>query len=356
MQTPATEKDLTFVGCYTTAARKARGTGIDAYRSDPRTRAWQRLDHVGDVVNPSFMISDPVRNTLYVAHGDLEYASAYQVDPSTGRLRFLGQAAAGGRNGVSIALDPTRQFLVVANYSSGSVAALPIGPDGALGDFAHCLELPGACGPYRTEQAMSHPHHTVFDPSGRFLLVPDKGLDRIHVLALDAATGRLAVASQAAMRAGAGPRHIAFHPTLPRAFVVNELDSTIATCGWDAEAGVLTPLHLVPGLPPTFFGVSTAAEVVVTPCGRFVYASHRGQDVVTHCRFDAANDRLDVVGWTPTEGRDPRFMTLTPKGDCLLVANEQGDSIVAFAIDAASGSLAAQRTMPSASPSTIAFL
>ena len=352
----AASKGLVFVGSFTAPERKARGKGIDVYRIDPRSAAWDMVDRVRDIVNPSYLITDPVREVVYVCHGDSDFASAFQIEPLTGRLRPLGQAAAGGRNGVSASLDPARRFLFVANYAGGSIGVLPIRQDGGLEDFAHCLALPGPIGPHRGEQTMSHPHHTMVDPSGRFLLVPDKGLDRVHVLALDPEQGKLSVAGFATMRSGAGPRHIAFHPRLPRAFVVTELDSTVVTCDWNAETGALTPLHVVPALSPTFFGVSTAAEIVVSPCGRWVYVSNRGQDSVTQFEFDEAGDRLNVIGWTPTQGREPRFMTLTPSGDCLLVANEQGDNIVAFGIEPAKGRLLLHRVVSTASPSTIAFV
>jgi 6-phosphogluconolactonase len=185
------------------------------------------------------------------------------------------------------------------------------------------------------------------------VLVPDKGLDRVFVLAVDGE--RLAIVSETAMRPGAGPRHIAFHPHAPLAFLVNELDSSVATCRWDAEAGTLTPLHLAPTLPPDFFGASTAAAIVVTPDGRFVYASNRGQDGIARFRVDEAG-RLDPAGWTPSGGRDPRFMVLAPDGRHLLVANEQGDSLVDFAIDADGGDLTRTGSRPSPSPCTIAFL
>ncbi|MDR3532363.1 MAG: lactonase family protein [Rhodopila sp.] len=349
-------KGLVFVGSFTSRERKARGEGIDAYRIDPHSSTWDVVDQVRDLVNPSYLVADPVGEVLYAVHGDAEYASAYRIDPTTGRLQALGQAAAGGRNGVSATLDSTRRFLFVANYANGSIGVLPIKPDGGLENAVQCVMLPGPIGPHRVEQTMSHPHHTVMDPSGRFLLVPDKGLDRVHVLAFDPAHAELSVKGFAATRPGAGPRHIAFHPRLARAFVVDEIDSTVTTCAWNADAGELSPLHVVPTLSPNFFGVSTAAEILVTPCGRWVYVSNRGQDAVTQFRFDEITDQLNVVGWTPTQGRDPRFMTLSPKGDCLLVANEQGDNIAIFDIEPASGRLVLRRVVSTASPSTIAFV
>ena len=344
---------LAFVGCFTTERRRARGQGIDVYRTGDGLDGWAHLGRVEGLTNPSFLVADPRRAVLYTVQGDGADASAFAAAPD-GTLRPLGSAATDGTNSVHQALDPTGRFLIVANYASGSVALLPVRSDGGLEPACHVLPLPGDPGPHRTEQACAHPHHVVLAPDGRHVLVPDKGLDRVFVLAIDGE--RLAIVSETAMRPGAGPRHIAFHPRAPLAFLINELESSIATCRWDAEAGALTPLHLTPTLPPDFFGASTAAAIVVTPDGRFVYASNRGQDGIARFRVNAEAGRLDPAGWAPSGGRDPRFMTLAPDGRHLLVANEQGDSLVEFAIDAVSGDLTKTSTRPSLSPCTIAFL
>jgi 6-phosphogluconolactonase len=346
-----------YVGCFTTERRKARGKGIDIYAIDPASGAWSPAGHVGDLTNPSFLVMDEARSVLYVVHGDADYVSAFAVDGETGALRQISKAASGGINGVHQALDPTGRFLVVANYASGSVALLPVRADGALDDVAHLLDLPGALGPHRTEQTVAHPHHVVFSPGGRFIIIPDKGIDRVFVLRLDATAGTLSVASEVQMRPGAGPRHMVFHPTLPFAFVVNELDSTVATCRWHEETGVLEPLHLVSALPPDFFGASTTAAIVITPDGRHVYVSNRGQDGVTRLAFDAATSSLSVLGWTPANGRDPRFMRLSPDGKSLMVAAEQGDQISRFVVAENDGDLVlSDDVRPSASPCTIAFI
>jgi 6-phosphogluconolactonase len=345
-----------YVGCFTTERRKARGKGIDIYAVDPVSGVLVPAGHVGDLVNPSFLVMDAARSVLYVVHGDADYVSAFAVDGKTGALRQISKAASGGMNGVHQALDPTGRFLVVANYGSGSVALLPVRPDGALDDVVHLLALPGPFGPHRTEQTIAHPHHVVFSPGGRFSLVPDKGLDRVFVLKLDAMAGTLSMVSEAKMRPGAGPRHLVFHPTLPFAFVVNELDSTVATCRWHEVTGVLEPLHLVSALPPDFFGASTTAAIVITPDGRHVYVSNRGQDGITRLAFDAGSESLAVRGWTPANGRDPRFMTLSPDGQRLIVAAEQGDRISQFVIAREDGNLAPSGdALPSMSPCTIAF-
>jgi 6-phosphogluconolactonase len=343
-----------YVGCFTTEQRKARGTGIDICRIDPVSGGWLLAGHHGGLTNPSFLITDAGKRFLYSVHGDSDYASAFAIDGETGALTLLGQAATGGRNGVHQAIDPTGRFMVVANYGSGTMAVLPVREDGTLGDFTQLLELPGRIGPHRTEQAIAHPHHVVFDPSGRFVIVPDKGLDKVFVLRF--ADGALSLHSEAVMRPGAGPRHMAFHPSLPFAFVLNELDSTVATCCWDGETGTLTPSHLVSSLPTDFFGASTAAAIVITPDGKHIFASNRGQDGIAKFAFNADRGRLDLVGWTPSEGRDPRFMTLDPSGQRLYVANEQGDTILRFDLDTETGRpIRRGVALASASPCSIAF-
>ncbi len=346
---------LAAVGSFTTQKRRARGRGIDVYRTqgsaDPSR--WSLIQHLDKLDNPSFLVADVARGVLHCVHGDGEVASAFAVDAATGQLRDLGSAPTGGTNVVHQALDPSRRFLVVANYGSGSVAVLPVRADGALEPAVQILDLPGRVGPHRAEQACAHPHQIVFDPSGAFVLVPDKGLDRVFVLAFDGGRGGLEIAGEVAMRPGAGPRHLAFHPHRPLVLLLNELDSTLAVLRW--SAGALTPVHLVSTLPPDFFGASTAAAIVVTPCGRFVFATNRGQDGIAGFRLDEGGEQLTPLGWTPC-GRDPRFATLDPAGTHLVAANERGDSLVAFAIDAENGSLAKVGERESASPCTIAFL
>src|SRR5229473_5972223 len=220
-----------YVGSFTSAQRKARGDGIHVYRADPATGAWTHVQHIGDLVNPSYLALSRDQRFLYSVHGDEDYATAFALDPATGQAKVLNRAATGGKNGVREAVDPSGKFLVMANYASGSVAVLPIAPDGSLKDQHQLLALPGEPGPHRTEQPSSHPHDVAFDPSGRFVLVPDKGLDRVFVFRFDAAAGRLspAEADSVRTRPGAGPRHLAFHPKLAVVWVLNELDTAATT-------------------------------------------------------------------------------------------------------------------------------
>jgi 6-phosphogluconolactonase len=218
-----------YVGSFTTPERKARGDGIHVYRVDPSTGMWTHTQHVGDLTNQSFLALSPDQRFLYSVHGDGDYATAFLLDRATGHAKLLNKAATGGKNGVRQAVDPSGKFMIVANYSSGSVAVLAIAPDGSLKDQHQLVMLPGEPGPHKVEQTISHPHDVAFDSSGRFVLVPDKGLDRVFVFRFDPASGRLAEPDSVKSRPGAGPRHLAFHPKLPVVWVLNELDSTVTT-------------------------------------------------------------------------------------------------------------------------------
>jgi 6-phosphogluconolactonase (cycloisomerase 2 family) len=347
-----------YVGCYTTAQRSARGDGIHVYRIDPETGRWTHAQRVGDLINPSFLVMAADQRHLYSVHGDESYATAFSVDPTNGFLAPLNRAETGGRNGVHPAIDPTGRFLVVANYGAGNVAVLPIRPDGALADAVQVVALPGQPGPHRIEQVGSHPHHVVFDPGGRSVIVPDKGLDRVFVFRFDAATGKVTPTEQGAAiaRAGSGPRHAAFHPKLPIAWVVNEISSSVATYFWDAERGSLRPVQILPTLPPDYTGENTTAEIAVSAGGRFVYCSNRGHDSIAAFQSDPRTGLLTSAGWTPSQGRTPRFIGFDPSHSWLCATNEQSDTIVTFRAEASTGRLTATGSaVDNASPVSIVF-
>jgi len=347
-----------YVGSFTTTQRKARGDGIHVYRVDAATGMWTHVQHIGDLTNPSFLALSPDQRFLYSVHGDGDYATAFMLNGETGEANLLNRGATGGNNGVRQAVDSAGKFLIVANYASGSVAVLPIMADGSLKDQHQLVTLLGEPGPHKVEQASSHPHDIVFDPSGRFVLVPDKGLDRVFVFRFDGVDGRLSPAEPASVktRPGAGPRHLAFHPKLPIVWVLNELDSTTETYRWDAARGTLTPIQFVTTLPTDFTGYSTTSEIAVSPDGRFVYCSNRGHDSVAVYAADARDGLLTLIGWQLTQGRVPRFIGLDPAGRFLSAANEQSDTVVIFRVDANTGMLAPTgQVVKNARPVTIVF-
>ncbi|MGI9259620.1 MAG: lactonase family protein [Gammaproteobacteria bacterium] len=347
-----------YVGSFTSEDRGASGEGINVYRIDPVSKDWTHVQLVSDLVNPSFLALDLERRFLYSAHGDMDYATAFAIDSTSGQLTLLNRENTGGTNGVHLAVDSSNRYLVVSNYSSGSMAVLPINADGSLAPRSDLVELPGSPGPHPTQQTSSHPHQNPFDPEGRFLLVPDKGLDRVFVFRLNLENGLLEWADTPSVSTepGAGPRHAEFHPTLPYAYVLNELDSTVGVYEYDSRNGALRRIQLLNTLPDDFSGNNTTAEIFAHPSGRFLYCSNRGHDSIVAYEIDQNSGLLSVLDWTPSGGERPRFFGLDPSATHLYACNELGNNIVTFAIDSATGSLTPTgQIVETGSPVTIVF-
>jgi len=175
---------------------------------------------------------------------------------------------------------------------------------------------------------------------GRFLIVPDKGLDRIFTLRIDTERAKLVLADKSvAARETSGPRHITFHPRHPCAYVINELDSTLAVYDYDADCGNLTPRQILSALPTDFTGNSRASEIVISADGCHLYTSNRGHDSIAIFSIDAHSGMCTNAGWVPCQGKTPRFFEIDPTGRFLYVANEDSDTIVQFEIAPETGQL-----------------
>jgi len=349
-------RSFMYVGSFT-APDRGNGDGISVYQRTG-TGHWMQIQLVKDLENPSFLVTDRQGRYLYAVHGDGDFASAYRIDPATGRLALIAHQATGGKNGVHLTIDASGKALVVANYASGTLAVLPINADGSLAALSDLATLPGMPGPHRIQQPSSYPHHCPFDPTGKFIVVPDKGLDKVFVFRLDAAAGKLTPNDPpwVTTRAGAGPRHVDFHRTRPYAYVLNELDSSMTTYQFDSGRGELKPIQIIPTIPDTYTGNNTAAEIAVARSGRFVYASNRGHNSIVIFGIDAASGRLKPVGWEPTQGLTPRYFGLDPAGANLYAANQESDTVVAFRVNERTGGLTPTgETLDTRTPCTIAF-
>ncbi|MCS4063768.1 MULTISPECIES: lactonase family protein [Pseudomonas] len=328
-----------YVGSRTTRERNARGDGITVYRLDQQAGTLEQVQVVTDLVNPSFLTLNRAGDRLYTVHGDCSEVSAFSVDKASGTLTFLNRQSCEGKNPVHLALDPSERFMVVSNHITGTLAVLNVAEDGALGSVNQLLTLDGPVGPHRVEQPFAKPHFNPFDASGNFVLVPDKGLDRVFSFRFD--NGRLHPAEQPfiAAREGAGPRHIAMHPKAGFAYVINELDSSVTSYRFDPHSGALQPIQVLPSLPASYTGNSRASEIEIDRSGRFLYASNRGYDSIAVYAIDQVSGLLSPVDFVPSEGKTPRFFTLTPDQRFLFALNEDSDSIVSFAVDPCSGAL-----------------
>ena len=323
--------------------------GISVFRMDPAAGALAHEQTVAGVENPSFLALHPTQRFLYAVSemSDAERRSggsvvAFAIDLATGHLTILNRQPSGGAGPCHVSVDPAGRYALVANYGSGHVAALPIQHDGRLGAPTDVVEHTGR-GPIPRRQEGPHAHFIATAPAGTFVLATDLGIDRVMVYRLDAAAGKLVPNDLpfAQERSGAGPRHLAFHPSARFVYVLNEIDSTLSAFAYDAARGALRIVQTASTLPADFTGPNSTAQVVVHPTGRFAYASNRGHDSIVIFAIDQDTGRLTYVGHEPTRGRTPRNFNVDPTGTFLLAANQNSNTIVTFRIDHQTGRLAA---------------
>jgi 6-phosphogluconolactonase len=276
-----------------------------------------------------------------------EAIETYAVDPGSGRLTGVGERIVGGPESCHISVDPSGRCVLTANYDGAYAEVFPIGADSTVGPRS-CIVRHSGSGPNRSRQASAHPHSINVDPSGRFAVVADLGLDRVYVYRLDAATGVLSPNDPpfATVAPGAGPRHFAFHPDGRHAFVINELEASITAFNWDGVRGVLTPYQTIPILRKDYSGsTNTSAEVVVSPTGRFVYGSNRGDDSIVVLAFDPGTGRLTFVQRMAEGIKVPRNYAIDPSGRWLVCANLTANTATVYSLDPATGRLALAGTI-----------
>jgi 6-phosphogluconolactonase len=291
------------------------------------------------------MAFHPDRRFLYAVNELKSYEgkatgtlSAFTVDPQNGELGFINRVVTHGTDPCHVTVDRTGAFALVANFSSGSIAVLPVRSDGSLEEASQVIQHRGSGGdPER--QSGPHAHSVTLDPSNRFAYVPDLGLDRLMVYRFD--RGKLTPHDQPWLQteSGAGPRHFVFHPHGGFAYLINELDSTIISLEHEKSSGALEPVQTVTTLPESFQGISTCADIMVEPSGQFLYASNRGHDSIAIFRIDSRNGTLKLVDHESTRGKTPRNFTIDPSGTFLFAANQDTDNIVCFRIDRRNGRL-----------------
>ena len=358
---------LVYVGTYT--GQKSKGIylyklklkGLDVSQN----QTLVPLGLAAEIASPSFLEIDPERRLLFTVNEVNELdgrrsggVSAFSIDPSTGKLTLLNQRASMGTGPCHLVLDKERRNLLVANYGSGSVAVLPVGADGRLGEASDVEQHTGnSVNPRRQEGP--HAHCVTFDPAGRFLFVCDLGLDKIMIYRFDAEQGKLTSHEPAfaTVKPGAGPRHMAFRPDGRFAYVINELDSTITAFAYDAQAGKLTEVQTVSTLPPHFDGSNTTAEIAVHPNGKYVYGSNRGHESVVLFEIDKDAGTLTYVEEQSTGGKTPRHFGLDRKGEHLIIANQNTDTLLVCRIDGGNGRLKPSGVfVDSPSPVCVVFL
>ena len=334
-----TEPVTLYVGTYTDGTSR----GIYRFTFDPATGATTEPVLAGETKNPSFLALHPNGRFLY-AVGEVSSfegaktgaVSAFAIDPKTGDLTLLNQQSSEGAGPCHLVVDKTGRNVLVANYGGGTVAVLPIDADGRL-KKASSVRVHEGSGPNQARQQKPHAHGIYLDAAERFAFSPDLGADRVFVYRFDAAKGTLEPHGAAPLDPGAGPRHLAFHPSGKFLYTINELLSTVSAFSYDASKGTLAPLQTVSALPAGFSGTSWTAEVAVSADGRFLYGSNRGDDSLAVFRIDAGTGRLTAAGHAPVGGKNPRHFTIDPTGRWVLAAHQGSGTIAVLKIDPATG-------------------
>ena len=332
-------RELTlYIGTYT----ETTSEGIYVYRMNSDTGELKMFSSIKSE-NPSFLTLDRSRRFLYAVNELKEFdgkasgaVSAYAID-ATGKLKFLNQQASRGADPCYVTVDRRRGSLLVANYTGGNLALLPIRSDGSLAPVTDLKQHEGKG--IKEQQNGPHAHCIILDPAERYALAADLGIDKVMIYRFDPASRKLLPAKQpsVSLKPGAGPRHLTLHPNGRFLYAINELDSTLTTFKY--SAGTLTILDTVSTLPAGFSDVSYCADVHVSPSGKFLYGSNRGHNSIVVFALDASTGKPTLVEHVSTEGKWPRNFVIDPSGKFLLVANQRTDNVVVFNIDAQTGRL-----------------
>jgi 6-phosphogluconolactonase len=347
---------------YTGTYADNNADSIFLYSMDAETGALESAGAFKAGANPSFLAPGATGRFLYavneggVSAGEPGGAvSAFSIEDKTGALTLLNRQPSKGTSPCHVSLDRSGRFVLVANYSSGTIAVLPVAEDGKLNPAVQTVQHKGK-GTNPGRQEGPHAHFIMADPDNRFVLACDLGIDKVLVYGFDSAAGGLTPAGEAALPPGSGPRHLDFHPNGRFVYVISELTSTMSVFSYAAETGTLTRLQTLSALPDGFKGSSSCAEVFVHPSGKFVYGSNRGHDSIAIFTADEATGQLTAAGHESTRGRNPRSFVIDPGGAYLLAANQDGNSVVVFRIDQQTGGLTYLQTVTVPKPVCLKFL
>ncbi|MFM0694064.1 lactonase family protein [Paraburkholderia graminis] len=341
-----------LVGTYT----GGKSEGLYVYRFDTKTGDATRVS-VAQTVNPSYLVVSRDRRFVYAVNelpGDNGPASqrggvsAFRFDAASGQLTFLNKVSADGNDPCYLSLSPDGKYLLAANYSvaadpGGSFSVLPVQADGQLGASVLTVHHEGS-GPVKGRQDNAHVHSTVFSPDGHYLFAQDLGADKLYSYRYTA-DGSRGLFSPTDWRytqekPGTGPRHLVFGADGKHAYLTSELAATVSTFNY--ADGKLTQVQTIPLTEPGFKGAVGAAAIHLSPDGRFLYATNRGDaNEIVILSVDPTNGHLKKIGRQSSLGKSPREFAIDPTGKWLIVGNQNSDTVYVFRRDQQSGLLEA---------------
>jgi len=339
----ASKEYLVYFGTYTGKDSK----GIYACRFRPGSGKLTAVELAGETASPSFLAVDPGLHYLFAANEIGDYSgtksgsvSSFAIDRHSGKLTALSTVSSRGADPCFVSVDKTGKNVLVANYTGGSVAVLPVKAGGKLGEATDFKQhLGSSVDPKR--QGEPHAHSIVLSPNDRFAVVNDLGLDKLLVYRFDSQKGTLTPNNPPAgtVKPGSGPRHFAFHPNGRFGYSINEMGNTVTAFDWNGDLGTLHEIQTISTLPEGFTGENTTAEIAVHPSGRFLYGSNRGHDSIVVYAIDPAKGTLTLVEDVLTGGKEPRNFALDPTGRYLFAANQNSNTVVVFRVNPENGRL-----------------
>lgn len=324
------------IGTYTSATNK---DGIHVYEFNSQTGDFKFKSKAPDVENPTYLTISQDRKHVYsVNETGKGGISAFSFNPASGELTFINRVSSGGNGPCYISVDNKNKFVFAANYGSGSLSAIPLKEDGSLSNEIQFIQNEGGSID-KSRQAGPHVHSAVLSPDDRFLLSADLGTDKVSIYRVDPlkASQPLIPAEPPfiSVKPGSGPRHIAFHPNSKFVYIIHEMGGIIIA--FDYKNGKLTEKQTITMLAPDFKGRVGAADIHISPDGKFLYGSNRGSANEIVIYSVNKNGNLAYVGRQSTMGKTPRNFVIDPTGNFLLVANQDSNEIIIFKRDQKTG-------------------
>jgi 6-phosphogluconolactonase len=343
-----------LVGTYTVAGKSQ---GIYVYSFDTETGDFSYKAELGSINNPSFFaITADHKNVYSVSEGTEGTVSSFSFNAKTGKLTLINSVKSGGSDPCYVSIDSKNKFVFVGNYTGGSVSAIPINADRSLSSAIQTIQHEGSGALSNQEKA--HVHAAVLLKDNRYLFVPDLGTDKVNIYAVDITKPKpLTIAEQAyvSVAAGGGPRHFTFDPTEKYAYLIQEMSGIVTVYDYTNEK--LREKQTVSMPADGFIGKIDAADIHISPDGKFLYGSMRGDinELGIYAIDQAGN--LTFAGRQSTLGRTPRNFSFDPSGNFLLVANQNTDEIIIFKRDKKTGLLTSTgKKIPVGKPVCLKFV
>jgi 6-phosphogluconolactonase len=338
---PAPGATRVYFGTYDSETSQ----GIHMASWDPATGTLGEPQLAGATKSPSFLALTPDRKYIVAVNesGTTTHpegaVTSWRLDATTGKITPLSEQPSQGSAPCHVSVSADSRTVIIANYGGGSFASYRLGEDGKLSAPVTFVQNTGQS--LLPRQSAPHGHSGTFSPDGKFAYFCDLGLDRIfgrRVVAESSALEPLAT-PDASLKGGSGPRHFAFHPSLPVAYVINEIASSMTTLTYDAQTGALNPVQTTSTLPAGDTTRNSTAHVAVHPSGKWVYGSNRGHDSIARFNVDPSTGWLRFAEASPSGGKTPRNFSLDPTGKWLLAAHQDSNDVIVHAVDQGTGAL-----------------